>query len=92
VSPDQFNGLFELVGGAMLFRNCWLTYKSKTVKGVSVLTTIFFAGWGLWNLFYYPHLEQWWSFAGGCVIMTANALWIWLMVYYRLREVRFAHA
>jgi hypothetical protein len=82
MSPDIVNGLFEAIGGVLLFRNCWFTFKAKTVKGVSIFTTTFFAAWGLWNLYYYPHLEQIWSFAGGCIIVTANVLWIWLMVYY----------
>jgi hypothetical protein len=92
LSPDAINGAFELVGGLFLLLNCWRTYQSKKVKGVSLITTTFFALWGAWNLFYYPHLDQVWSFRGGCVIMTANALWIWLMVYYRLRERRLVAA
>jgi hypothetical protein len=40
----------------------------------------------VWNLYYYPHLDQWWSFAGGLVIVAANVLWIGLMVYYLWRE------
>jgi hypothetical protein len=88
MSPDLVNGLFELVGGGFLFRNCWLTYKAGKVVGVSILTTTFFALWGAWNLVYYPSLDQVWSFRGGCVIMAANVLWIWLMSYYLLKQRR----
>lgn len=82
MSPDAINGSFELVGGLFLLLNCWRTFKAKTVKGVSIITTTFFALWGLWNLAYYPSLGQSWSFRGGCVIVSANALWIGLIVYY----------
>ena len=82
MTPDMFNGLFEAIGGILLFRNCWLMFKAKTVKGVSVFTTTFFAAWGAWNCWFYPSLDQWWSFRGGLVIVTANVLWIGLILYY----------
>jgi hypothetical protein len=86
MTPDLINGLYEAFGGPFLLRNCWLTWKAKQVKGVSIITTAFFASWGVWNLYYYPHLDQLWSFAGGCIIVSANALWIGLMIYFRRKE------
>lgn len=80
--PDLLNGLFEALGGLMILNHCRVLFKDKEVKGVSILSTCFFTSWGLWNLFYYPHLDQWWSFAGGVVIVCANALWITLMLWY----------
>jgi len=65
ISNDLINGSWELVGGGLLMRNCWLLYKEKQVKGVSAATTAFFTSWGMWNLVYYPSLDQWFSFAGG---------------------------
>jgi hypothetical protein len=56
------------------------------VKGVSILSTTMFTAWGFWNLFYYPHLGQWWSFTGGLAIVAANALWVALMLKYRARH------
>lgn len=86
MTPDFFNGLFEALGGAFILNHCRVLYQDKLVKGVSVLSTTFFTAWGVWNLYYYPHLDQWWSFGGGLVIVAANALWISLMVYYKWRE------
>ncbi len=82
IAPDAINGCFELLGGALLLRNCWTLYQHKQVKGVSVPVTAFFALWGVWNLYYYPHLEQWLSFAGGCVIVSANMLWVVMAIWY----------
>lgn len=42
-----------------------------------------FTLWGVWNIYYYPSLNQWCSFAGGLVIVAANALWVGLMLRYR---------
>jgi hypothetical protein len=82
VSPDIVNGLFELIGGLFILNHCRVLYQHKQVKGVSIVSTMFFSAWGFWNLFFYPHLEQMWSFAGGVVIVVANCLWIGLMLYY----------
>lgn len=85
--PDILNGSFETLGGAFLLLNCRRVWKDKSVKGVSILATSFFAGWGLWNLYYYPSLHQWFSFWGGCATVSANLLWIVLMVAHRPKGV-----
>jgi len=76
------NGAFEALGSVMLWRNVAQLYKDKMVRGVHWTATGFFAAWGLWNLFYYPHLDQWWSFAGGCSIVVANTAWFGQILYY----------
>lgn len=81
--PDLLNGSFELGGGVLLFLNCLRLQHDKIVKGVSVPVTAFFMLWGFWNLYYYPHLDQWLSFTGGCVIVTANTLWVLMALWYR---------
>lgn len=81
-NPDVVNGLFESAGAFFLARNCLTLYRDKMTKGVSKLSTCFFTSWGLWNLFYYPSLNQIWSFAGGVAIVLTNATWLALMIYY----------
>lgn len=83
LTPDQINGLFEAFAGAFIFNHCWTLWQDKQVKGVSVLSTSFFFSWGLWNLYYYPNLNQLWSFLGGLVVVTANFSWLGMMIYYR---------
>jgi membrane protein YdbS with pleckstrin-like domain len=86
MNPDQINGLFEFLGALMLARNVLAIYRDKLVRGVHWLPTAFFAAWGVWNLYYYPSLVQWWSFAGGIAIVSVNVVWFSLMVYYLWRE------
>lgn len=83
---DLVNGAYELLGGVMLFHNCWTLYRSKRVEGVSVLTVAFFTSWGFWNLFYYPSLAQWASFTGGLAIVSANVLWVAMALHYRRKQ------
>jgi len=86
MTPDFFNGLFEFTGALMLARNVLAIYRDKLVRGVHWLPTLFFTAWGFWNLYYYPSLAQWWSFAGGVAIVAVNAVWFALMIYYLWRE------
>jgi hypothetical protein len=83
LTNDMINGLWELCGSLFLFRNSQMLWRDKMVKGVSILPTIYFFGWGIWNLFWYPSLHQFYSFMGGITIMAANCLWIVLMLYFK---------
>ena len=83
MTPDIFNGLFELFGGLLYILNIKILLRDKVVQGISLLPTVFFTSWGLWNLFYYPHLEQWFSFFGGIVLVLTNAVWLVLALYYK---------
>lgn len=82
---DLINAIFELLAGFMVLNHCRAVVKDKAVAGVSIVSTIFFNFWGLWNLYYYPSLGQMWSFAGGLLIVVANFAWVCLLFRYRTR-------
>ncbi len=82
-NPDLINSLFEGLAGVMLWNNVRVLAKHKEIRGISVLTVILFSLWGYWNLFYYPHLDQWLSFVAGILVVTANSAWIVLALKYR---------
>lgn len=84
---DFVNGGYEMLGGLAILHHCYVLYRDKQVKGVSFFSIVFFTTWGYWNLYYYPHLNQWVSFAGGVMIVASNTLWISMMWYY-LRKQR----
>jgi hypothetical protein len=86
--PDIINGSFECFGGVFLCLNIKTLLRDKRVTGIHWGSTIFFTSWGLWNLFYYPHLGQMLSFAGGIFICVANIIWGCLRVYYHYRNKR----
>ena len=81
-SGDLINGLFELFGGVLLWKNVAQLHKDKETKGVHWSPVMFFAAWGYWNLYYYPSLNQWLSFMAGINIVTANTIWVLQMMYY----------
>jgi hypothetical protein len=82
---DCVNGLFESLGAFFTWRNAYSLYRDKEVRGVYWPTTAFFSAWGLWNLHYYPSLNQWFSFMGGAFLVGGNILWTILYLYYRGR-------
>ena len=83
LNADLVNGLFEVLSGFMILNHCRCLLKDKQVKGVSILSTVFFSLWGFWNLYYYPSLGQWFSFYGGLLLVFANVLWVGLMIRYK---------
>ena len=80
---DLINGSFELLAGVAVLNHCRVVYNDKQVKGMSLLSTVFFTLWGAWNLYYYPSLGQWLSFYGGWAVFSANILWVGLCIYYK---------
>ena len=83
---DLINAAFECLAGFMVLNHCRVLLKDKAVAGISILSTFFFSLWGVWNLYYYPSLGQWWSFFGGLFIVVANFLWVALLLKYKTRS------
>jgi hypothetical protein len=89
LNPDIVNGLFELAGSAFLLLNVRQLHRDKELNGVHWLPTLFFSTWGVWNLYFYPSLGQWFSFFGGLAIVVVNTLWLAQIAYYaRLNSVK----
>lgn len=83
---DIINGMFEVFASVFILNHCAVLYRHKKVRGVSIISAVFFLVWGFWNLFYYPHLGQLASFYGGVFVCLANLVWISMMVHYNAIE------
>ena len=83
--PDIINGCFEIFGAPFILLSVLKLYRDKEVHGVYWLHPTFFTAWGFWNLYYYPHLGQWVSFAGGIAIVIINMIWVIMLLHYRRR-------
>lgn len=86
--PDLINGGFELIGAIFTWRNAWQLRNDREIKGVYWPTTLFFAAWGVWNLFYYPALQQWASFVGGVALVAGNLAWVAMAIRLQLQDMR----
>lgn len=83
--PDLINGLFETLAGLFVLNHCRVLLRDRAVAGVSIASTAFFTLWGIWNLWFYPQLGQFWSMVGGVFVVLANTVYVALLV-------RFAHS
>lgn len=79
MSNDLINGLFEIGGAALITLSVRKLWIEREMKGFSVWPLIFFTAWGVWNLRYYPSLDQWYSFAGGCAVVAVNTCYLLLI-------------
>ena len=85
---DNVNGTYEFIGGIFLLLNCIKLYRDKQIKGVTLATSIFFATWSWWNMYYYPSLNQWVSFSGGVLIAITNTAWVIMAIHYIRRKYK----
>lgn len=84
---DLVNGLFELTAGCCNALNIVRIREDREIKGVHWFPYTLFSLWGVYNLFYYPHLGQTLSFAGGCVMVLVNVVWLWHWAYYTVEKM-----
>lgn len=83
---DLANAFFEFGGSMFVLNHARILYKEKMVRGLSLLSVVFFFAWGIFNIFYYSHLEQKFSWYAGMMVTFANLIWICMIVYYRRVE------
>ncbi len=83
---DITMGLIQVISAGFLSKSVWMLYQAKIVRGVSAVTVAFWVAWGLWDLYYFPSLNQWWAFSGGVIVTLMNALYVGLIVRYNYRE------
>lgn len=80
---DCINGAFEALGGFAVLLSVRRLWRDKRVAGVHWGMIGFFASWGVWNLYYYPHLGQIASFLGGLGVASVNAAYLAMLLYYQ---------
>lgn len=80
---DAINACFELVGAVLTWRNVLQLWRDREVKGVYWPATALWAAWGIWNCFFYPSLEQWFSAVAGAFLALGNATWVAMVLIMR---------
>lgn len=88
MTPDLINALFELLGAMIIVLNIHKVMEDRLVRGIHWYVVAFFCFWGIWNLFYYPYLDQWLSFAAGVLMVTMNMIYTALLIHYTWKEQR----
>lgn len=84
--PDLINASFEVFASVVSTLSLIAIYKAKRIVGASPWPTVFFSAWGLWNLFYYPHLGQFLSTGAAVGMLGINVTWLYLYYVYKEKE------
>ena len=80
--PDIINGIFEAGLSFFLWKGVLKLRVDKAVIGFYWPTVVWTTAWGIFNLYFYPHLGQWASFTGGLLVVGVNLTWLAHVAYY----------
>jgi len=83
--PDIINGIFEFGIAIPLAKSVLMLRADREVKGFYWPVIAWTTSWGVWNVYYYPHLDQWFSFVGGLIVVSVNVTWLAHVAYYKRR-------
>jgi hypothetical protein len=86
MTQDVINATFEVGGALLTWMNVRQVWKDRGYLGLYLPAIVLFTLWGFWNLYYYAHLQQWWSVAATVVMVSANVSWTGLMLYYGRKD------
>jgi len=86
MTPDVCNACFEFCGALFITRSVRRLLRERAVAGVSPVAVGFFAAWGYWNLYFYPHVGALWSYRAGIAVTAVNTVWVALLLYYDRRQ------
>ena len=87
-TPDILNGIFEAGLSFFLWKGVLVIRRDKEVKGFYWPTVVWTMAWGFYNLYFYPHLDQWASFWGGLFVVSANVTWLAHVGWYASAKYR----
>ena len=83
---DFANAFFEAGGSIFILNHARVLYNQKLVRGMSLLSVFFFSCWGVFNIFYYSHLNQQFSWYAGIAVLVANTIYLSMIIYYKRKE------
>lgn len=83
---DAINGTLELIGAFFILKSILRLHEDKVVRGIVWYHPAFYMLWGYFNMYYYPSLGQWFSFAGGVAVVVTNTIWVGQLIYYTYQE------
>lgn len=82
MSFDLINAFFEFSGFLLVLPSLLKAYNLKMIRGVHIATPLFFLCWGVFNLFFYTHLDQWYSTLAAGLMIIGNLIWTWMVWVY----------
>ena len=78
---DEINSFFISVASIFYFLNLLKLYKDKEVKGISILSIVFFSTWNFWTLYFFWDTE--FSLTRNAYIAVAISNFLYLSLLFR---------
>ena len=88
VTTDIVTGSFELFASSFILNHVRVAWKNKQAYGMSMVSAFFFFAWAVWNLWFYPALNQWFAFYAGIAVVVANLIQILVIMWLRTTQSR----
>jgi uncharacterized membrane protein YqgA involved in biofilm formation len=85
---DTINACFEGGGALFLCMNVRRLLKDKSVKGVSLVPSLWWTAWGFWNIYFYAAVACAASFWAGIAVVSVQAVWVCLALMFARRDRR----
>jgi len=86
MNEDIIQAAFNIGGCIAISSSIWKLYHQKIVRGIHWPMMIFFMSWSSYNIYFYGHLVQNYSFYAGFTILTAEIIYLYLLLYYTYIE------
>ena len=82
MTKDLINGILEMGGALITLLSVRQILRDRAMAGFHWGPTIFFTGWGVWNLYFYPSISMPLSTAGSAALVLVNAFYLHLMLRF----------
>ena len=82
LKPDLINALFNVGGVTAVWISILTVMHDKNVAGIHWAMFLYFISWSSWNLIFWSHLKQWYSFIAGVLMVVSEFTYMILLIYY----------
>lgn len=79
---DVVNSGLELLAVLAVATSMRKLARDRRIRGISTSHISYALLSACWFVYYYAHLDQWWSFAAALLYWLATGAWVTMMLYY----------
>jgi hypothetical protein len=85
MTPDQITLVLLIAASIMTANHALTTWRNRSSAGASKLSTVYFTGMAIWQVYYFATLNQWYACIGMVLLAVAHAGWLFLLWRFRTR-------
>lgn len=85
MNNDLINFSFQIIFTVCIWCNVLKLFKDKSVRGVSLIVSLFYCLAPIWTAYYFFALKQDFSIISSLLMFSGNSTWLILALYYRYK-------